>query len=86
MRTTVTIDDDLYRAVKEQAARTGRPVGEIIEDAVRRSMAATDSASDDRLPPLPVYGGTGVLPGVDLASQAALRDLMDGDEPFDALR
>ncbi|MDP8959997.1 MAG: ribbon-helix-helix domain-containing protein [Actinomycetota bacterium] len=86
MRTTVRIDDELYRAVKHQAARTGRTVGEIIEDAIRRAMAPSDSGRDSPLPPLPVYGGSGVLPGVDLSSNAALRDVMDADEPVDALR
>ncbi|CAN5339584.1 ribbon-helix-helix domain-containing protein [soil metagenome] len=86
MRTTVRIDDELYRAVKEQAARTGRTVGEIIEDAIRRSITPDDGDSNAPLPPLPVYGGSGVLPGVDLTSNAALRDVMDADEPVDALR
>ncbi len=86
MRTTVRIDDELYRTLKERAARTGRTVGEIVEDAIRRSFAAADVSSDEPLPPLPVHGGSGVLPGVDLTSNAALRDLMDGDEPVDALR
>lgn len=86
MRTTVRIDDELYRTVKEQAAQTGRTVGEIIEDAVRRSITTADSGNDGPLPPLPVYGGSGVLPGVELASNAAVRDVMDGDGPVDALR
>lgn len=41
---------------------------------------------DAPLPQLPAYGGTGVLPGVDLASNAALRDVMDVGEAVDALR
>jgi hypothetical protein len=86
MRTTVRIDDELYRAVKERAARAGRTVGEIIEDAVRRSITADDRGADEPLPRLPVYGGSGLLPGVDLTSNAALRDVMDTDEPVDALR
>ncbi len=32
--------------------------------------------------PLPVYGGSGVLPGVDLASNAAVRDVMDAESPL----
>jgi hypothetical protein len=87
VRTTIRIDDELYRAVKERAARTGRTVAEIVEDAVRRSL--TDGPRDttvEPLPPLKTYGGSGVLPGVDLTSNAALRDAMDGDEPVDALR
>ncbi|MDQ3451542.1 MAG: ribbon-helix-helix domain-containing protein [Actinomycetota bacterium] len=80
------IDDELYRAVKEQAARAGRTVGEVIEDAIRRSVTAEDQEPHERPPRLPTYGGSGVLPGVDLTNNAGLRDLMDTDEPVDALR
>lgn len=86
MRTTITIDDELYRTVKQRAAQSGRTVGEIIEDAVRRALDHRPGAADEPLAPLPTYGGTGVLPGVDLTSNAALRDAMDADEPVDALR
>lgn len=86
MRTTVRIDDELYRALKERAARAGRTVGEMIEDAVRQSLTRADDAAVGPLPPLPVYGGSGVLPGVDLTSNASLGDVMDGDENVDALR
>lgn len=37
-RTTLTIDEELLRAVKVRAARTGRGESEIIEEAVRRSL------------------------------------------------
>lgn len=37
-RTTLTIDEDVLRAVKVRAARTGRGESEIIEDAVRRDL------------------------------------------------
>jgi predicted transcriptional regulator len=40
MRTTITIQDDLYRRVKSEAAATGRSVGELIEDALRDALAA----------------------------------------------
>lgn len=86
MRTTVRIDDELYRALKERAARSGRTIAGIIEDALRRFLDTSDRHGAEPLPPLPTYGGSGVLPGVDLTSNAALRDLMDGDEPVDAMR
>jgi Arc/MetJ family transcription regulator len=35
MRTTITIDDDLFAAVKMEAARTHRTIGSIVEEAVR---------------------------------------------------
>jgi hypothetical protein len=84
MRTTIRLDDDLYREVKAQAARDGRTVGEVIEDALR---ARTRHAGDEApIEPLPVYAGSGVLPGIDLGDNAALRDAMDADGPLDALR
>jgi len=79
------MDDALYRQAKATAARTGRTVSELVEDAVRSSLQARP-ASEGELPDLPVFGGSGTMPGVDLSDGAALRDVMDEDEPFRALR
>ena len=38
VRTTVRLDDDLYREVKARAAREGRTVASVLEDAVRVGM------------------------------------------------
>lgn len=86
MRTTIRIDDDLYRAVKARAARTGRPVAAVIEDAVRESLARSEAAASKSLQPLPTFGGSGVREGVDLSSNAAVLEVLDEDEPVDALR
>jgi hypothetical protein len=37
-RTTLTIDEELLRAVKVRAARTGKGDSEVIEEAVRRHL------------------------------------------------
>ncbi|HVB52856.1 MAG TPA: ribbon-helix-helix protein, CopG family [Candidatus Acidoferrales bacterium] len=37
-RTTLTIDQDVLRAVKVRAARTGRGDSEVIEEALRRDL------------------------------------------------
>jgi plasmid stability protein len=37
-RTTLTIDEEVLRAVKVRAARTGRGESEVIEDAVRKDL------------------------------------------------
>lgn len=37
-RTTVTLDDDVFRAVKIKAARTGKRDSQVIEEAVRRDL------------------------------------------------
>jgi hypothetical protein len=38
VRTTLTIDDEVLRAVKVRAARSGRGDSEVIEDALRRDL------------------------------------------------
>lgn len=38
VRTTLTIDSDVMKAVRVRAARSGRGDSEVIEDAVRRSL------------------------------------------------
>jgi hypothetical protein len=85
VRTTIRIDDDLYRRAKAKAAESGRTVGELIEDAVRAVLAPRPRSAPP-VPDLPTFGGSGVLPGVDLGDAAALGDLMDEGSPTDALR
>jgi len=60
-------------------------VSEPIEDAPRQTIAGQKPAKAD-LPDLPVFGGSGVLPGVDLTSNAALIATMDAGASLDALR
>lgn len=38
VRTTLTIDEEVLRAVKVQAARTGKADSQVIEDALRRDL------------------------------------------------
>ena len=85
MRTTIRIDDALYRRAKTLAAQSGRTVSDVIEDAVRTSLSAKPPSRVE-IPELPVFGGGGVQQGVDLSDNASLRDLMDDGEGLGALR
>lgn len=85
MRTTIRIDESLYRQAKSRAAITGRTVSEVIEDAVRESLRPRRPETVE-LAPLPTDGGSGVLLGVDLADPGSLLDRMDEGEPLRALR
>jgi hypothetical protein len=38
-RTTVTLDTDVFRAVKIKAARTGKRDSQVIEEALRRDLS-----------------------------------------------
>ena len=46
MKTTLDIDDDLYRAIKVEAAHSDRPVREIVEEALQRWLEAAEDAED----------------------------------------
>ena len=77
MRTTIRLDDQLLQQAKEYAARTGRSLTSVIEDALREMFARQKTG--DRKPPvkLTTVTGNGLQPGVDLDDSAALLDLMD---------
>jgi len=85
VRTTINISENLYRAAKSRAADTSQTVSEVIEDAVREALRPKVQP-EGSLGRLPVFGGSGVLPGVDLANPTALLDEMDRGEASDALR
>ena len=76
MRTTVDIPEELLREAKERAARNGRTLGQVVEDALRASFQRVDAVSD-RPVVLPTFRGTGLQPGVDLDDSAALLDVME---------
>lgn len=84
VRTTIRIDDALYREVKQRAASSGRTVAAVLEDAVRRGLNPT-RASQDRFK-VQTTGTGGLKPGVDLSSNAALAEAMDEETSLDAMR
>lgn len=45
MRTTVTLDEEVFRAVKVKAARTGKRDSQVIEESLRRDLGLEDLAS-----------------------------------------
>lgn len=75
MRTTITLDDALLTEAKQVAARTGRSLGAVIEDALRQALARRADHGGPR-PALPTYAGDGLQPGIDLDDAAALLDLL----------
>lgn len=76
VRTTIQLDDELFRAFKTRAAQRGTTLAAEIEQALRADL--TSRASAEPLPPLrlPTVRGR-ALPGVDINSNAALSELLD---------
>lgn len=80
MRTTVAIDDNVLRAARARARERGATLGQLVEQALRRELSGSEAGT---VVPLPVFtSGTGPHPGVDLRSNRALAELLDG--PVDA--
>ena len=77
MRTTVRLDERLLREAKQFAAREGRTLTAVIEDALRQFLsrrAAPPARRPFRIRP---FRGTGLAPGVDLDDSAALLDVLE---------
>ena len=51
MRTTLTLDDDLFMALNERARATGRSFKEVVNEVVRRGLFDSD-------PPRPIVAPT----------------------------
>jgi hypothetical protein len=75
MKTTLVIDGGVMRRLREESARTGKTLSELVEAALR-SMLNRPSPSPGELPPLPVFHGG--APRVDLADRDALYQAMEG--------
>ena len=76
MRTTIHIDDQLFVELKKTAADSGRTLTATIQDALRESLYRRHQTKRPVVD-LPVFHGSGVMPGVDLNDSAALLDLMN---------
>ncbi len=75
MKTTLVIDDQVMRRLKQEAARQGRTVSELVEAALR-AMLERGKAGSRELPPLPVHDLGKMF--VDVADREALYKVMEG--------
>ncbi len=82
MRTTIRLDEQLLKEAKALAARSGKSLTSIIEDALRESLSRQRGSAQREPVHLVTVGGRGLLPGVDLDDSASLLDLMEtSDDP-----
>lgn len=73
MRTTISIDDELFRTFKARAAERGTTLSAEIEEALRVDLARRTAAPMQSFEL--ITNPTHARPGVDLDSNAALDDL-----------
>ena len=75
-RTTLNIQDDLLRRLKEKAAREGRPMQDVANDLLRQGLAERQGRKDYHLA---LEGWQAeALPGVDILDRDNLFDRMTG--------
>jgi hypothetical protein len=74
MRTTLNIDDSVMTRLKQEAARRGTTMSELMESAIRLLLRGQHARIE--LPPLPSFHGGDAL--VDIADRDALYDAMEG--------
>lgn len=81
MRTTLNIDDDLYRQVKASAALRGCSVTSLVEEALRHALLVREV--DSAVAPLPVSTRGGgmtkafLATGIDLNDVSSVLDYLD---------
>lgn len=86
MRTTVNIDERLLAEAKLIAAREHRPIGSVLEDALRLLLSRASDRPRPTSYELPTFEPSepGLAPGVDLEDKQLIAELL-GDNRADAL-
>lgn len=73
MKTTLNIDETVMTRIKEEAARQGKTMSELVESALRLLL---EEKKDRKIPAgLPSFHGG--VPRVNIANRDALYDLME---------
>lgn len=75
MRTTLVIDDQLFRQLKKRAAEEGRTLSEVTQEVLRRGLAPRKPARRAKRVTLRSFAMG--KPAVDLADRNQLFDLLD---------
>jgi len=74
MKTTLNIDDSVMSLLKQEAARRGCTMSELMESALRLLLASKESPR--QLPPLLSFKSGGAM--VEIADREALYEAMEG--------
>ena len=74
MKTTLNIDDSVMTLLKQEAARRGCTMSELMESALRLLLTAKEGPRS--MPPLPSFKSGGAM--VEIADREALYEAMEG--------
>ena len=80
MRTTLTIDDRIAKALKALAHRTGKPFKRVVNETLQAGLATADTPPKARPYRIKPVSMGGVLPGIDLTKALGLADALEDAE------
>lgn len=90
MRTTIDVDTHLLAEAKQRAALQHRSLSDVVNDALRTVFSDAPAQRTKTRIQLPVDGGSGLMPGVDLDDRHAILELLEAERseqaPDDAAR
>ena len=76
MKTTLVIDDKVIRRAKEEAARRGQSLSQLVEGAIRLQLKRLRATRAPEPHSLPSFDGGGAL--IDVSDRNALYDAIEG--------
>jgi plasmid stability protein len=80
VRTTIKLDDEVFRAYKQRAAARGTTFAQEVEDVLRADLQGRrEVAADDPFEAL-VFDGDGSAALIDINDNRALQALMDEED------
>lgn len=79
MRTTIELDDRIFRAFKERAASRGTTFAREVEEALRSELHARRATEAEEPFELPVFEGEGGAL-IDIDSNEAIQGLIDAED------
>jgi hypothetical protein len=79
MRTTLTLDDRIARALKVLAHRTGKPFKQVVNETLQAGLSVKDAPKPRKYRLKPVSLGD-VVPGIDLNKALRLAAALEDDE------
>ena len=87
VRTTIKLDDEVFRAYKQRAAARGTTFAQEVEDALRADLQSrrTTAEAEERFEVL-VFDGDGSRALVDIDDNRALQKLLDDEHGVEGLQ
>lgn len=79
MRTTLTLDDRIAKALKDRAHRTGKPFKRVVNETLQAGLAAEGARKPQPYRLKPVRLG-GVMPGVNINKALRLAAALEDEE------